>query len=47
MPAIYCLLDIESYAHTVAAEKPTIKIPGELTKISKHLKHLATGYSKL
>lgn len=47
MPAIRCPLDIESYAHTVAAEKPMVKAAKELAEISKHIKHLATGFSKL
>ncbi|ADJ29615.1 hypothetical protein [Nitrosococcus watsonii] len=47
MPAIRCPLDIESYAHTVVAEKPAVKAAKELAEISKHLKQLAAVHSKL
>ncbi len=47
MTPIQCPLDVESFAGTVAAEKPIAKVAKELEKISKSFQYLSSGSYKL
>jgi len=47
MAVTRCPLEVESFAGTVAAEKPAVKVAKELEKISKSIQHLSSGFHKL
>ncbi len=47
MPRVECKLDVNSFAGTVANQKPIVGIANHLEKISRNLDHIVSGFSKL